>query len=190
MKKILNKSDTTEIYKRTADKLGVSVDSIRNEILSYWIDIDQMFNYCCGYSTYVNKFGHFIMYTKDMYKFVSNCEKVIRKYLLWVRRDKEYGSTERLNSHMESIATTTTKVIFLYYSVKLYQDEVLSSYPKKYKVDIECFERAIKRIEELFNIPITKFPVTINYPIQKIYMQILRSKGLLQNPVVYKYKKV
>lgn len=187
---ILNKPGTAEINRLTAEKLGVSVESIRDMTRAYWMDIEQMFLSCSGHGTYVEHFGHFILYTKGVYGRAREIERVIKKKLRYMSFLERDNVPKRKDLVAADVAKLMSQIILLSYSIRLYKDEVLSTYPKKYKVASEKgFNTVVKRLEKLFDISIYAFPLTISYPIQKIFVQKLRNAGVLQNPVVDQLKR-
>lgn len=182
---IIHKPGTDEINRRTAEKLGIPIDQVRSITRAYWIDIEQMFLTCSGYATYVEQFGHFIIYTKGIAGHAAQIERDIRKKLKFMQYLEREGVTERRKLVAGDIAKCMSQIILLSYSIQLYKTEVLSEYPKKYKVANEkAFKAVISRLEELFGVPLVEFPITVSYPIQKIFVQKLRKAGILQNPVL------
>jgi hypothetical protein len=182
---IVNKSGTASINLAIASKLKVPVESIRHETKAYWMDIDQMFQTCSGYGTYVEQFGHFIIYTKGIYQHFLQLEKLIKKKMQYMDYLQREGFPEKRMLIAADVAAVLTKVILLNYSVQLYKKEVLGAYPNKYKIGHpRSIIAVVARLEKLFNIPLAAFPITIHYPIQKVFVQKLRKEGILQNPVI------
>lgn len=182
---ILTKPDTTEIIRRTAQALGVSSKEVDTEIRFYWMDIDHMFTWCCGHGIYVDSFGHFIMYTRGVYGAAKQIEKDIKKNMAVLRILNQYEAPVRKAKITKLVQDLLSRLILLTYSVELYKREVLITYPKKYKIENENrYKATIARVEKLLGIPLVEFPVTVNNPIQKVFVQKLRKLRVLQNPVI------
>lgn len=182
---ILTKPDTTEIIRRTAQALGVSSKEVATEIGYYWMDIDNMFTWCCGHGVYVDGFGHFIMYTRGIYGAAKQLEKDIKKYMSQLRILNQHNAPVRKANVMKLVQDMLSRLILLTYSVELYKREVLITYPKKYKIENEArYKATVARVEKLLGLPLVEFPITINNPIQKVFVQKLRKLRVLQNPVI------
>lgn len=182
---VLVKPDTTEIIRRTAQALGVPSKDVATEIGYYWMDIDQMFTWCCGHGVYVDGFGHFIMYTRGVYGAAKHIESEIKKYMGQIRHFSQYNAPKRKANVTKIVQDLIGRLILLTYSVELYKSEVLITYPKKYKIENENrYKATVARVEKLLGLPLAEFPITINHPIQKVFVQKLRKSRVLRNPVI------
>lgn len=182
---ILKKPNTSEIIARTALQLSVRSVDVSNEIKFFWMDIEQMFNHNCGYGADVPHFGSFIFYARGVSKSVKELEQRIKKGLRYLRDCQKHNAKEKAATVTGQINDLMTDFIFLIYSIELYEKEVLASYPRKYKIERrDRINATIQRLEQLFNVSLDKFPVTLRYPLQKIFVQALRKKGILRNPVI------
>jgi len=182
---ILVKSDTTEIIRRTAQKLGCKTKDVETEIRFYWMDIDQMFTWNCGYGVYIDKFGHFLLFTKGIYKAAKQIEIQVRREMRMINYFNEINAPGKKANRLQRTQELLSRLILLTYSVELYKSEVLSTYPEKYKITYEGHYKAvIGRVEKLLKIPLAEFPIQVNNPIQKVFVQKLRKQGILQNPVI------
>lgn len=178
-----------EITKRVADKLGLKPADVSKEINYYWVDMDMMFTHCCGYGTTVEHFCSFFIYTAGVYGQAKDLDRLIRKTLRYVVVLKKLQVRGKVIALNELIAQYMTRIILMDYSVKEYEQFVLPKYPWKYKVtNKERYAQLIKGLEQLFGVPLVKFPITINNPVQEMYVRHLRKIGILQNPVVSSLK--
>lgn len=182
---VKSKSDTSEIIRLTAGRLGMKVGEVENEIRYYWMDIDQMFTWNCGYGTYVEKFGHFLLFTKGVYPTAKEIEKQINKYLKMIRFFTTRNLQTRRDKAIQLVQDLISRLILLNYSVELYKQEVLSSYPDKYKILNENHYKTVyTRVGKRLGLSLAEFPITVNNPIQKVFVQKLRKQRLLHNPVI------
>lgn len=182
---IKSKSDTSEIIRLTAQKLGMKINEVDNEIRYYWMDIDQMFTWNCGYGTYVEKFGHFLIFTGGIVSTAKEIEKQINKYLKMIRFFTTNNLQTRRDKAIQIVQDLISRLILLNYSVELYKKEILGSYPNKYKIKNETHYKAVyTRVGKRLGLPLAEFPITVNHPIQKVFVQKLRKQRLLQNPVI------
>jgi len=182
---VKSKSDTSEIIRLTAGRLGMKVSEVENEIRYYWMDIDQMFTWNCGYGTYVEKFGHFLLFTKGVYPTAKEIEKQINKYLKMIRFFTTRNLQTRRDKAIQLVQDLISRLILLNYSVELYKQEVLSSYPDKYKILNENHYKTVyTRVGKRLGLSLAEFPITVNNPIQKVFVQKLRKQRLLHNPVI------
>lgn len=179
------RSDISEITKRVAEKLGYSQEEVKKEINFYWVDVDMMFTHCCGYALYVEKFGSFWIYTAGVYAIARDIETSIRKKLKTATTLKRLNIVGKANAVMENISNLMTRLIFLNYAIEEYKTDILTKYPKKYKVTHQSrYRSVISRLVKLFGVPLDDFPITVRYPVQEMYVRRLRRKGLLRNPVI------
>lgn len=183
---ILNKSGTTQINKLISERLNMPVDDVRQVTRPFWLDIDSIFIHCSGHSVYIERFGHFIIYTKGIHARMRDMEKSIMKKLKYMDKLEKLGITTGKRELIGvEVSKLMTQIILLIYTIDLYKRDILESYPKKYKIhNEEGIKRLILRLEKLFNISIFKFPISVSNPIQKIFVRKLRNAGLLQNPVI------
>lgn len=183
------KTDITEITKRVAEKLGCKPTDVNKEIGYFWIDVDSVFTNNCGYNIYVEHFGTFWLYTKGVYGIARNIEKRIIQKLTLASKLKRINMEGKAKAIMEDVAELMTRLIFLDYAINEYKDDVLKRYPNKYKITNEKnYKALIDRMVKLFKVQIHEFPITINNPIQEMYLRKLRRKGLLRNPVIRNIK--
>lgn len=186
---IKSKSDISEIVRKTATKLGVKDSEVKKEINFYWLDIDSMLNNSCGYGAYVPNFGHFLMYISGIRKQAQEYEDQIKKYMRYLSYCQSQAAKQKEVFISQQIADVLTRVILLDYSVELYKNEVLQTYPRKYKVvNYSRYQAVLKRLEKLFRISLHEFPITVNHPVQALFVRSLRKKGVLRNPVVWNIK--
>jgi hypothetical protein len=182
---IKSKSDTSEIIKLTAARLGMKVSEVENEIRYYWMDIDMMFTWNCGYGTYVEKFGHFLIFTNGVYPTAKEIEKQINKYLKHIRFFTINNLSVRRDKAIQLVQGLISRLILLNYSVELYKRDVLGSYPDKYKILNENYYKAVyARVGKRLGLSLAEFPITVSNPIQKVFVQKLRKQRLLHNPVI------
>jgi nucleoid DNA-binding protein len=180
---ISQKSQTGDIIRAVAEKTGIPTAEVSQVVNSFWLDLDQMFLYHLGHRMYVERFGSFLMHTKNIAIYMERMEKAVANQMYHAGRYKSLGQDQKSKTAAGNVADLMTEIILVYYSVKLYKTDVLEIYPYKYKPPMERIEAVISRLEELFDISISQFPLTIHYPIQKVFVQRLRREGLLSNPV-------
>lgn len=191
--KIKLKPDTGEMIKMIASKADVDIESIRYQMRYLWQDIDFAMRNCIGTGIVVDNLGSFFMYFPNVGSYVKKLEKIIykrQKTLKNVLKYIEEGNTAdiKLAAYQDEISLNIGKIVLLNCAFNEYESEILSIYPKKYKPVRKDLNAVTARLEQYFNISFTKIPITIDHPIQKVYVQNLQKKGFLSNPVFYKDK--
>lgn len=187
---IASKSDTAEIVARVALMLNTNSSDVSNEIKYMWMDVDQMFNLCCGHSVNIEKFGSFIFYTRGIITMARKIESDIKRDLRYLTIFNSKQAPEKAKTVRKALNDHLTRLILLSYSIELYDKEVLSQYPKKFRVtDEKSYKAIISRVEKLLGVPLSKYPISINYPIQKVFVQSLRKKRVLRHVVIDNLRK-
>lgn len=196
MKPIKLKPLTSEIIEETSNLCGEDIKAVRRAFHHFWDDIQIIFTRGLCWSVNVPKFGTFYLNMR-IHSLMKKKEKKImllhRTYLK--NRDhrvyrKEHVKKIVLDRLMHDFFDGISEVVLIYHTLKAYENEIRSQYPKKYKADIKTVEATLERIQKLVNLPLSEFPVTTYHPIQKIYVQKLSKEGILRNPVIHKDKKV
>jgi hypothetical protein len=187
------KLDTSELKLLIAKKLEVCPADFKDEFDFFWRDLDISFSYFIGYSTEMLGFCRFKIKMESYHTKVVELEKMIykkQKILIKYNELLERGIPMhvKINWCRDYIAHTLSKIIFINCSIKDYENEVLSVYPNKKKPNYKVINRCIARLEQFYNVPFSKLPVAIEYPIQKAFVRSMQRKGLLPNPILYKGK--
>jgi len=179
------KSDTSEIIKQTAGRLGKKVTEVDDAIRFFWMDIDQMFTWNCGYGAYVNNFGHFLIFTDGVYATAKELEKLIYKNLKHIKFYTDKNIQSRRDRTIQKVQELLSRLILLDYSVEQYKREVLGTYPGKFKIKHENhYKTVLARVGKRLGLPLAEFPISVYNPIQKVFVQKLRKQGVLHNPVI------
>jgi hypothetical protein len=195
--KVKYKNDTSEMIAEIARRLDVPVKEIQNEYHMYWQDMQMVFRHYIGFGFFFNEFGHFLMDVRKVDQVVKNIEKVINtSYRMIAYYNKLelqdppiYCKIKRAYA-VNVIHREISRLVFLKTSIDEYEIKVRKQYPKKYKPKVVYLHEYIKRLEEHYRIPFSKFPIQVSHPIQEIYVQKMQKEGLLPNPVVYKNSQV
>lgn len=179
------KSDITEIVKRTAQKTGLKPADVQREINMYWVDVDLVFTHYCGYLLNIDQFCTFHLYAPSVYFSARVIDKMIRKKMKLIDSLIFLKKEMKADSIRPAVAELMTRLIFLNYTVELYQKNVYEAHRGKYKITyLDNYKAIVTGLEKLFGVSISEFPITINHPIQAMFVRYLRREGLLHNPVV------
>lgn len=176
-------TDTARILDELVKRSGLPQKDVGALFLCYWIDMERLMTDCAGYGVYMERFGSFLLYTKGVGKRAKQLEKKVYRQLQNQAYYKKHNAPQRLRAVQDRIAEYMTRIILLTCSAKQYQDEVVGQYDKKYKINFKELQAVHQRLERVFGVPLSAFPITLRNPLQKIYVLKMRKKGLLPNPI-------
>lgn len=183
---------TSELIEEISDKSGYDIKAVRKVFHLYWNDVGIVFNHALGYSTHVDELGTFHLnfrnraFLKDREHRINKAFKTLVKF-----RQAAGGSPSiKVDNVNRRLNVLISDVLILEATFKLYEKQVRSQYPKKYKADHQAIQAALERIQKLVGIPLASFKVAIRYPVQEVYVRKLSKFGVLPNRVIKVDKKM
>lgn len=188
--KVKIKPLTSEIIEETAEHSGEPIILVREVFHSYWKDIRTLLFSCTGHSVYVLQWGTFFMNMRRVDTILRGKFTKLKKNMIFLKGEK-YGTNKALKVRLiNECLKSVSQIVLIIESFKLYEKDITSRKVNYGKKNRNVIEEYSKRMEELFDLPISELQVTVYNSVQKEYVQKLRKSGLLPNPVVYQNKEV